>query len=78
LRNFFTDKEDLDLTRFETVGVIQNKPIFEEEKLNRFEESILSLRKKKIWTKDDIVDSFFGLLPEFAHMETGRYLDQRM
>jgi NAD dependent epimerase/dehydratase family enzyme len=26
----------------------------------------------------DIVDLYFALLPEFAHKETGKYLDQRM
>ena len=38
---FFTDNEDLDMERFETVGVIRNQP-------------------------------------EFAHKETGKYLDQRI
>ena len=37
----FTDNEDLDMERFETVGVIRNQP-------------------------------------EFAHKETGKYLDQRI
>ena len=30
---FFTDKEDLDMDRFETIGVIRNKPDFDESKL---------------------------------------------
>ena len=39
---------------------------------------IEDLRKKGTWTKDDIVKLYFGLLAEFAHKETGKYLDQRM
>jgi len=75
---FFTDNEDLDMDRFETVGVIKNQPEFDEAKLDDFMNGIEDLRKKGTWTKDDIVKLYFGLLPEFAHKETGKYLDQRM
>jgi FlaA1/EpsC-like NDP-sugar epimerase len=75
---FFTDNEDLDMERFKTVGVIKNQPDFDEAKLDDFMDGIEALRKKGTWTKDDIVRLYFGLLPEFAHKETGKYLDQRM
>jgi FlaA1/EpsC-like NDP-sugar epimerase len=75
---FFTDNEDLDMKRFETVGVIKNQPDFDETKLDDFMNGIEALREKGTWTKDDIVKLYFGLLPEFAHKETGKYLDQRM
>ena len=75
---FFTDNEDLDMVRFDTVGVIRNQPDFDEVKLNEFMDGIDALREKATWTKDDIVKLYFGLLPEFAHKETGKYLDQRM
>ena len=77
---FFTDKEDLDMNRFETVGVIKNQPIFDEAKLNEFMAGIDFLREKGTWTKEDIIKLYFGILPEFSHThkETGKYLDQRM
>ena len=75
---FFTDNEDLDMERFETVGVIKNQPKFDEAKLDDFMNGIEGLRKKGTWAKDDIVKLYFGLLPQFAHKETGKYLDQRM
>ena len=75
---FFTDNEDLDMERFETVGVIKNQPDFDEAKLDDFMNGIEALREKGTWAKDDIVKLYFGLLPEFAHKETGKYLDQRM
>jgi FlaA1/EpsC-like NDP-sugar epimerase len=75
---FFTDNEDLDMERFDTVGVIKNQPDFDEVKLDAFMDGIEALRNKGTWTKDDIVKLYFGLLPEFAHKETGKYLDQRM
>ncbi|MDB9918966.1 UDP-N-acetylglucosamine 4,6-dehydratase [Amylibacter sp.] len=75
---FFTDNEDLDMEHFESVGVIKNQPDFDEAKLDDFMDGIEALREKGTWTKDDIVKLYFGLLPEFAHKETGKYLDQRM
>ena len=75
---FFTDNEDLDMDRFDTVGVIRNQPDFDEAKLDEFMDGIEALRTKAAWTKDDIIKLYFGLLPEFAHKETGKYLDQRM
>ena len=75
---FFTDKEELDMNRFDSVGIIRNKPDFDEAKLDEFMNGIDVLRAKATWNKDEIVNLYFGLLPEFAHKETGKYLDQRM
>ena len=60
---FFTDNEDLDMERFETVGVIKNQPNFDEAKLDDFMDGIEALREKGTWSKDDIVKLYFGLLP---------------
>jgi FlaA1/EpsC-like NDP-sugar epimerase len=75
---FFTDNEDVDMESFGAVGVIKNQSGFDESKLDEFMDGIEALREKGTWTKDDIVKLYFGLLPEFAHKETGKYLDQRM
>jgi FlaA1/EpsC-like NDP-sugar epimerase len=75
---FFTAAEDLDLFRFESVGVIRNKPTFDNEALNRFTLGVIELRNRSAWTKTDILKLFFEMIPEFSHIETGKYLDQRM
>jgi FlaA1/EpsC-like NDP-sugar epimerase len=75
---FFTNSEDLDMDRFNTVGIIRNRPDFDDAKLDDFMDGIKSLRAKAIWTKDDIIKLYFDLLPDFSHKETGKYLDQRM
>ncbi len=75
---FFTDKEDLDMSRFNNLGVIRNKPEFDDDKLNAFASGIKSIRDKSIWIKKDFVQIFFDILSEFDHKETGKYLDQRM
>ena len=66
------------MERFETVGVIRNQPEFDEAELDKFMNGIEALREKGTWNKEDIVKLYFSLLPEFAHKETGKYLDQRM
>jgi FlaA1/EpsC-like NDP-sugar epimerase len=75
---FFTDNEDIDMDRFKTIGIIRNKPEFDESKLDDFMNGIEALRNQGIWSKDNILKLYFDLLPEFAHKETGKYLDQRM
>jgi FlaA1/EpsC-like NDP-sugar epimerase len=75
---FFTDKEDLNLSRFEGVGLIRNQPSYDAGKLDNFVLGVASLNDKGNWDKLAIVDLFFDLLPEFAHKETGKYLDDRM
>lgn len=66
------------MDRFDAVGVIQNQPDSDEAKVDEFMDGIEMLRAKANWTKDDIVKLYFGLLPDFSHKETGKFLDQRM
>ena len=75
---FFTNKEDLDMRRFDGVGVIKNQPIYDSLKLDDFSSGVQALREKGKWDKRAILELFFDLLPEFSHKETGKYLDQRM
>ena len=75
---FFTDNENIDMNRFEHVGVIKNEPLYDSDKLNRFLVGVEALKDSGRWDKQSIVDLFFDLLPEFAHKETGKYLDGRM
>ena len=75
---FFTNNETLDMERFENLGVIKNESIFEEDRLKRFEKEIKSLKKRLLWSKDDILKLFFYMIPNFLHKETGKYLDNKM
>ena len=75
---FFTDKEILDMARFENLGVIKNEPMYDEEKLQLFEETIARLKNSRQWNKEQIVELFYQLIPDFGHKETGKYLDGKM
>jgi len=75
---FYTENEKLDLDRFQNLGVIKNEPIFDDEKLNFFTQEIQNLKKNKQWSKEKIVELFFKMIPDFGHLETGKYLDSKM
>ena len=75
---FFTDNETLDMYKYQNLGVIKNAPIYNEEKLNYFTQSITQMKLKGIWSKDQIVELFFTMIPDFGHKETGKYLDGKM
>jgi FlaA1/EpsC-like NDP-sugar epimerase len=75
---FFTDNETLDMEKFENLGVIKNEALYEPELVKYFEQVITKLKKDQAWTKTDIVELFFKMIPEFGHKETGKYLDSKM
>lgn len=75
---FFTAGEDLDLDRFAGIGVIRQQPDFEGARLDAFSTGVQSLRARGRWSKPELMQLLFDVLPDFAHKETGRYLDQRM
>ena len=75
---FFTDKEILDMDKFESIGIIKNDPVYDEDLLNNFEATIKKYKQNLTWTKDDIVREFFKLIPDFGYRDTGKYLDGKM
>jgi FlaA1/EpsC-like NDP-sugar epimerase len=75
---FYTDKETLDMNRFENLGIIKNAPEFNKEQLNQFENTINNLKSNMSWTKKQIVDQFFEIIPDFEYKDTEKYLDSKM
>jgi len=75
---FFTDNETLDMERFENLGIIKNEADFDEQMLAEFEERIAEMKRDMAWSKQDLVDLFHRMIPDFGHKETGKYLDSKM
>lgn len=75
---FYTDEEVLDLEAFENLGIIKNKPLFNEEKLNNFEDVMDKLKSNMDWNKKSIVNEFFKMIPGFDYSDRGKYLDGKM
>lgn len=75
---FYTEKEILDLEKFHHLGIIKNDLKIEEEKLRYFKQRISEMRQAKNWSKNEILDLFHKMIPDFGHKETGKYLDSKM
>jgi FlaA1/EpsC-like NDP-sugar epimerase len=75
---FYTEREILDMSRFEGIGVISGDGAFDSSRIERFESEILRMRESGEWTRSELVDLFNATIPEFRHQETGKFLDGRM
>jgi len=75
---FFTSTETLDMERFENLGVIKNVLDEDIDRINLFEHTINALRSSGTWKKEQIVNLFNQMIPDFGHKETGKYLDAKM
>jgi len=75
---FFTDKEVLDFSRFEGIGVIKNEANYDERRLALFLSTIADLKRRGHWERTELVRLFNEMIPEFGHKETGKFLDGRM
>lgn len=75
---FYTEKEIIDFKRFVSIGVIRNPAGFDNKALERFESEIRAMRARGKWTREELVDLFTAMIPEFSHKETGKFLDAKM
>ena len=75
---FFTENELLDMNRFENLGIVKNEPKYNDELLNKFTKEIERMKSQLSWSKKEIVDLFFELIPNFEYEDKGKYLDGKM
>jgi FlaA1/EpsC-like NDP-sugar epimerase len=75
---FFTDKEILDMKLFKSIGIIKSNLDYSEEILELFSSSILKMKNRGSWTREELVELFHKMIPDFGHKETGKFLDNRM
>ncbi len=75
---FFTDNETLNMDRFQNLGIIKNDLENFDGPIDYFTYSIRAMKENKSWTKQEIVDLFHYMIPDFGHKETGKYLDAKM
>ena len=75
---FYTEKEKLDMERFDAVGIIKNEAAYEEEKIKLFEDTIHYFRERGLWSRAELITLFNSVISEFNHQETGKFLDGKM
>lgn len=75
---FYTATDKVDWQRFSSLGVIENAVA---PSISVIESTLSDLREvmdKANYTKSDIVTALSQVIPNFAHTETGKNLDQKM
>jgi FlaA1/EpsC-like NDP-sugar epimerase len=75
---FYTENETLDMARFNNLGVIENDAVFNNQKLETFVRFIEERKIAGSWSREEIVNLFYTMIPDFAYKETGKYLDGKM
>lgn len=78
IEEFFTESETLELNKFSSIGIIKNEPNFDEGMLTYFESSVKKIKQSSAWRRSDLISLFHEMIPDFAHKETGKFLDQKM
>jgi FlaA1/EpsC-like NDP-sugar epimerase len=78
LEEFTTTGERVELERFAEIGVVQWNGLEDEGPLDDFLGHLEAAIRRGRWTRDEVLGGLKRLLPEFRHLETGRFLDQRM
>lgn len=74
---FYTDDEEVDMTRFESLGIVVEKDLPDK---GRLDELFIHLNKafERETTKEEVVSILENYLPNFNHIETGKSLDSKM
>jgi hypothetical protein len=74
LSEMFTKRKTLNYKKIYALELVD----FDEERLNYFTSAIENLLEKQEWNKKELVELFNYMIPNFNHLETGKYLDQKM
>lgn len=75
---FFTENEVLDLERFRNLGIIKNEAVYDEKQIQHFSASIKKIKQTGNWNKEQLVELFLEMIPNFGYVEKGKYLDAKM
>lgn len=75
---FVTDTEAVDMDRFSSLGVITGKEVPDKGRVDKLFTELNTAFGKEETTKEEIVAIMKAYLPNFEHMETGKFLDSKM
>ena len=78
VEEFYTQNEVIDWDRFQSLGVIKNVQVGTIEQANHIAEDIRQFFTAECLDKSAIVKKLCEYIPDFAHDERGKNLDQKM
>ena len=75
---FYVPGEKLNMTRFSSLGVIEEVGSRPMQELDVFFEELERIFQEKEFTKSEVVEAIKRFIPNFNHEEKGKNLDQKM
>jgi FlaA1/EpsC-like NDP-sugar epimerase len=75
---FFTENEVLDTNRFTDIGIIKNNQEIYDDKIQLFSAEIQKMKNRKSWTREELIDLFFEMIPNFEYIRKDKFLDSKM
>ena len=75
---FYVDGEPVDWDRYSDIGIVKNLACGSPVDLTTFVDTIARMRDHRSWTREEVKAAFQLLLPNFQHLDTGKFLDGRM
>jgi FlaA1/EpsC-like NDP-sugar epimerase len=78
IEEFFTAAESPDMDRFLDIGVIRNADDADTAGLDTFPQELAACVAHGPWRRERIAELFTRLIPEFRHLDRGRFLDDRL
>ena len=75
---FYVPGEKLDMSRFQSLGVVQQTVRHTKEEVDAFFTHLESIFAREDFTKADVVEAIKRFIPNFEHEEKGKNLDSKM
>ena len=75
---FYVLGEKIDMQRFQALGVVEQTTRHDMAEVNSFFEKLEGIFQKDDFTKTQVVEAIKTFIPNFAHEEKGKNLDQKM
>lgn len=75
---FYTAEDDVDMNSYHSLGIIKNAPKPSMNQINQTLNGLENLLSCENYDKAEIVEKFKTIIPDFAHIETGKNLDGKM
>ena len=75
---FYMDHEEVDLSQYNSLGIVKNGACASEEQLANFLDGVEALKTSGAWTHSDVLNLFKQILPGLDHQEKGKSLDEKM
>ena len=75
---FYVPGEKIDMNRFSSLGVVEQTARHDMSEVDSFFQELEAIFQKDDFSKAEVVDAIKKFIPNFAHEEKGKNLDQKM